>query len=51
MYALNDKVNIVNQSSTSLKKTLNMDVMACYLKYGILPPPGNKGFFAGENIS
>jgi len=34
-----------------LNQSINLDVVACYLKYGLLPPPGNKGFFTDEYIS
>jgi hypothetical protein len=51
IYTLNDKISMVNRPNLSLKKILNLDVVACYLKYSLLPPPGNKGLFVGENIS
>ena len=51
IYTLNDNVSIVNRPNIHLDKILNLDVVACYLKYGLLPPPGNKGFLSGEDIS
>jgi asparagine synthetase B (glutamine-hydrolysing) len=51
IYTLNDNVSIVNRPNICLDKILNLDVVACYLKYGLLPPPGNKGFLSGEDIS